>query len=251
MQKPQQIQKPDRTSNRQNGCKFDGWLLSANASDDGDGQRGKHMIVTEIKEAAGGRREISIDGAFAFVLYKGELRSYHLEPGKEITENTYDEIVKELLPKRAKKRAMNLLKNRSYTVKQLSDKLREGKYTEDIIEQAISYVTSFHYLDDGQYAEDYITYHKEDRSRSRILQDLMKKGISKEQAIECYDRIAGEDRRELEISQIQELMKKKNFNPATADFKEKQKFSALLYRKGFQIDTIRCAISLDIDTVSD
>ena len=207
------------------------------------------MTVTAIREIAKSRVLVSVDETFAFVLYKGELRSYGLKEGQEITEEAYRDIMENLLPRRAKLRAMNLLKNRSYTEKQLYDKLKSGDYPEEIIEQALDYVRSYHYIDDRQYAEDYIEYHKESRSRSRILRDLVQKGISAELAGEIYEEKAGEDRTELEKEQILALMRKKNFSPNEATFEEKQKFSALLYRKGFQIDTIRCALLLDSTTI--
>ena len=207
------------------------------------------MTVTAIREIAKSRVLVSVDETFAFVLYKGELRSYGLKEGQEITEEAYRDIMENLLPRRAKLRAMNLLKNRSYTEKQLYDKLKAGDYPEEIIEQALDYVRSYHYIDDRQYAEDYIEYHKESRSRSRILRDLVQKGISIELAGEVYEEKAGEDRTELEKEQILNLMYKKNFIPNEATFEEKQKFSALLYRKGFQVDTIRCALLLDSTTI--
>ena len=207
------------------------------------------MTVTAIREIAKSRVLVSVDETFAFVLYKGELRSYGLKEGQEITEEAYRDIMENLLPRRAKLRAMNLLKNRSYTEKQLYDKLKSGDYPEEIIEQALDYVRSYHYIDDRQYAEDYIEYHKESRSRSRILRDLVQKGISAELAGEVYEEKAGEDRTELEKEQILALMRKKNFSPNEATFEEKQKFSALLYRKGFQIDTIRCALLLDSTSI--
>ena len=207
------------------------------------------MTVTAIREIAKSRVLVSVDETFAFVLYKGELRSYGLKEGQEITEEAYRDIMENLLPRRAKLRAMNLLKNRSYTEKQLYDKLKSGDYPEEIIEQALDYVRSYHYIDDRQYAEDYIEYHKESRSRSRILRDLVQKGISIELAGEVYEEKAGEDRTELEKEQILALMRKKNFSPNEATFEEKQKFSALLYRKGFQIDTIRCALLLDSTSI--
>lgn len=203
------------------------------------------MTVTAIREIAKSRVQVSIDETFAFVLYKGELCSYGLKEGQEITEEAYRDIMENLLPKRAKLRAMNLLKNRSYTEKQLYDKLKTGGYPEEIIEQALDYVSSYHYIDDRQYAEDYIEYHKESRSKSRILRDLSQKGIPVELAGEIYEEKAGMDRAEFEKKQISALMRKKNFIPNEATFEEKQKFSALLYRKGFQIDTIRCALLLD------
>lgn len=207
------------------------------------------MTVTAIREVTKSRVLVSVDETFAFVLYKGELRSYGLKEGQEITEESYRDIMENLLPRRAKLRAMNLLKSRSYTEKQLYDKLKAGDYPEEIIEQALDYVRSYHYIDDRQYAEDYIEYHKESRSRSRILRDLVQKGISAELAGEIYEEKAGEDRTELEKEQILALMRKKNFSPNEATFEEKQKFSALLYRKGFQIDTIRCALLLDSTSI--
>ena len=133
------------------------------------------MIVTGIREINKSKVKIELDSEFAFVLYKGELRLYEIEEGKELKENIYHEIMDRILPKRAKLRAMNLLKSRSYTTAQLREKLEKGGYPFQIVEEAIQYVSSFGYVDDSQYALDYIEYHKESRSRNRIYTDLLKR----------------------------------------------------------------------------
>ncbi|MBD5393912.1 MAG: regulatory protein RecX [Lachnospiraceae bacterium] len=207
------------------------------------------MTVTKVTEISNSRVQIMIDNEFAFVLYKGELRIYHLKEGEEISEEIYKEIMETVLPKRAKLRAMNLLKSRAYTERQLADKLRSGGYPEEIVKAAIGYVSSFGYLNDRQYAFDYIEYNKESKSRTRIINSLMQKGISKEMIEEIWEENAGEDGKRLEMEQILSLMKKKHFDPSESTYEEKQKFSAFLYRKGFQIDTIRCALSLDITSI--
>ena len=92
------------------------------------------MVVTQISEVSKSRCKVYIDQEFAFVLYKGELRLYKLAEGKEIAQKTYDELMNIVLPKRAKLRAMNLLQKRSYTEKQLRDKLKEGFYPEKIMD---------------------------------------------------------------------------------------------------------------------
>ena len=56
--------------------------------------------------------------------------------------------MQEVLPKRAKLRAMNLLQGREYTTSQLRTKLQQGYYPPEIIEQAIEYEAGFHYKDD-------------------------------------------------------------------------------------------------------
>lgn len=84
------------------------------------------MKVTQVEEFTKSRVRISVDEEFTFVLYKSEQHKFHIRPGEEIEEADVRAILEELLPKRAKLRAMNLLKNREYTVKQLHDKLKQG-----------------------------------------------------------------------------------------------------------------------------
>ncbi len=207
------------------------------------------MTITGITEISKSKVKIMIDYEFAFVLYKGELRSYHLKEGQEISEEVYQAITQEVLPKRAKLRAMHLLKQRAYTGRQLSDKLSNAGYPKEIVETAISYVASFGYLDDRQYATDFIAYNKENKSRTQIFNALIKKGINSQIIEEIWQEMMEDEERDLEKEQILTLMKKKNFNPAEANFAEKQKFSAFLYRRGFQIDSIRSVLALDITSI--
>lgn len=204
------------------------------------------MIVTDMIEVSKAKVKIEIDGTFAFVLYKGELRVYGIRQGEELSESSYLEITQKVLPERAKKRAMNLLKSRSYTSAQLTDKLIMGGYSAETAQAALDYVASFGYIDDAQYARDFIEYNLERKSRQRILTDLMKKGISKEIFLEAWDEVAGEDAGELERAQIRSWIAKKNFSVKNASNTEIQKMIGFLFRKGFSIDAIRSVLSLDI-----
>lgn len=197
------------------------------------------MIVTDIVPLSKSRSKIFLNQELAFVLYAGEIRKFHINQGKEISLDNYDIIMKEILPKRAKLRAMNLLKSRDYTTQQLRSKLEQGFFPEEIVEKALEYVASFHYTDDLRYAIGYITYHEESRSRRRIEMDLQKKGISKEiieKAWLTFEENGGEHD---EISQIERLLEKKRYNPEETDYKEQQKIVAFLMRKGFKIEQIR------------
>ncbi|NBJ92836.1 regulatory protein RecX [Parablautia muri] len=207
------------------------------------------MTVTDIKQIDKSRLEIEIDDTFTFVLYKGEVRAYEIKQNQELDEESYQKIMKEVLPKRAKLRAMNLLKSRSYTAFQLEEKLKKGGYPDGIIKEALDYVISFGYIDDERYAADYIEYNKEIKSQNRIYMDLSVKGVSKEIIERMWEGIVGEDKKELEKKQIFQWMQKKHFAAQTADFKEKQKMVAFLYRKGFAAENIRNALSLDITII--
>lgn len=207
------------------------------------------MIITGITELTKSRSKIEIDYAFAFVLYKGELRVYGLKEGSEISEEAYEEIMKKVLPRRAKLRAMNLLKQRSYTRYALAEKLRSGGYPEQVIEEALDYVESFHYIDDRRYALDYIEYNKERKSRAKIIRELQQKGIEDTLIQEVWEECAGDDERNLEREQILYWVRKKHFCAENADFKEKQRMMAFLYRKGFQVEDIRSVLLLDITPI--
>ena len=204
------------------------------------------MIVTDVAELDKKRCKIFIDGEFAFVLYKGELREYGIKADTEVSLHNYEEIMGVLLPKRAKLRAMNLLQKKDYTEKQLRDKLHEGLYPSDIVDDAITYVKSYRYLDDERFARDYITYHMEMRSRNRIIQDLTGKGISKDVILpiieELYEQANEASDTDIEQEQIAKLLEKKHYSD-DMEYKEKQKIMGFLLRRGYSMDSIRKAMN--------
>lgn len=204
-----------------------------------------NRIVTGIEEIDKKRSKIWIDREEVFVLYKGEIAQYKIREQEEISEADYLTIRNEILPKRAKKRSLNLLKNRAYTEEKLRDKLKEGFYPEEIVEDAINYVKSYHYIDDYEYACQYIFYHKESESKKKMEDKLYQKGISKdilEQAFEAsYDN--EEERLEIEYAQARKLLEKKHYNEEM-EWREKQKVYAFLLRKGISSNIIRKAMSI-------
>lgn len=197
------------------------------------------MIVTAIEAISKTRSKVFLDGAFAFVLYKGELHKYQIKEGKEISGETLRELHEQVLPKRAKLRAMNLLKNRQYTEKQLLDKLVLGGYSKELAQIAVDYVRSYHYVDDAGYAYDYITSRMETHSIREIEQKLIQKGISKEVIREAISR--HEEWGELpdEQDMIWKILEKKNCIGRKLDDKEKQRIYGYLYRKGFSQEAVR------------
>lgn len=203
------------------------------------------MTVTEIEEMSKSRSRVFVDGEFAFVLYKGELRLYHICVGQEISREDYDAIWNEVLPKRAKLRAMNLLKSREYTAGQLHDKLKAGGYPEQIIQIAIDYVKGFHYIDDLRYAVEYIADHEDVRSRRRIEQDLLRKGIEREALEKAWMVWEEQGGSQDEQAMIRALLAKRKYDPENTDRKEQQKLYGFLLRKGFSGEQIRKALILE------
>ena len=86
------------------------------------------------------------------------------------------------------------------------------------------------------------------RSRNRIVQDLVQKGISKDILMplmdEIYEESGLESGEDVELEQIQKLLIKKHYDK-DMDYKDKQKIMAFLMRKGYSMDKIRRAMDYD------
>ena len=83
-------------------------------------------IITQIDELDKKRCKVYIDQEYAFTIYKGEIKEYKLSVNYPIEDKVYQIIKTEILPKRAKKRCLNLLQKRPYTERKLREKLEEG-----------------------------------------------------------------------------------------------------------------------------
>lgn len=196
------------------------------------------MIITGIQEVTKAKVKVFIDSEFAFVLYKGELRTYGICEERELSEETYRVIVDEVLTKRAKLRCMYLLKSRDYTKHGLMEKLRKEYYSEDIIEKALAYVISYGYVDDERYARAYINYAGKSKSRKQIEFDLMKKGVAKDDIAAAFDELEESEDLVSEESLIRALLVKKHYKNEDATTEERRKIIGFLYRKGFSLDKI-------------
>lgn len=195
------------------------------------------MLVTALEEYTKGRYKIYLDEQFAFVLYKSELNYFKIELGKELAEEDYIKIKEEIILKRAKKRTLYLLKKMDRTEQELRNKLKDGFYTEDIIEKAIEYVKGYNYINDESYVQRFIEYKSKFKSKLEITSQLKQKGISKE-VINCiYDSIEID-----ESNAIIKLIKKKVSNINEIDYNQRRKLYMYLCRKGFQYEDIDKAI---------
>ena len=203
------------------------------------------MTVSKIEPLSKSRYKVFIEGQFAFTLYKGELSRYHIVENSVIEEETYD-ILQELVIKRAKLRAMHLLSDMGRTEAQLRTKLKQGGYPEKALEEAIRYVKSFGYINDMEYVRSFVDSRKEKKSKKEIYAALKQKGVDSDVIGQVFEEMDyGEDDSR---KAIETLLKKRKYDPATADFKEKQKLTGYLMRKGFRYEDINTVLNMsDLD----
>ena len=197
------------------------------------------MQIQEISPLKSKKYRILLEDGFSFVLYKGEKDRYSLEEGMELSEELWLEIRNGILAKRAKNRAMHLLEKMDRTEKQLRDKLTENGYPSDLVDEAVEYVRSYHYIDDRRYAENYIRYRQESKSRILLKNELLRKGISSQIIDEAMEAEYHMDPRTL----IDQWLKKKGYSSSEQDSEKERKIGQFLLRKGFSWEDIRSCMS--------
>jgi len=187
------------------------------------------MMITGLVPLEKGRVQVCFDCGEPLVLYKGEIRKLALEEDSEISGELYDRIYHEIVGKRVTLRAMHLLEKMDRTEEQLRRRLREGKYPEELIEAAIEYVKSFHYIDDDRYARSFVRLNQDKKSSARMKMDLTARGVAQD-IIERALREENEtDQREL----IKKLLEKRHYDPDGATQQEMRKNYQFLLRRGF------------------
>ena len=209
------------------------------------------MLVTRIRPVTRQKYRIEAEGLPPFVLYKGEVSRYHIEEDKDLSMETYREILEEVLIKRAKLRTLRLLEQGDRTKKGLENKLEQNGYPPEAVEEAIAYAESFHYIDDKRYAVNYIQNQRGCKGRARIMMELRNKGVSQEDIDFAFQETEeGADTRE----RIRELIRKKRKSQGTMEAKERQKLYGFLMRRGFASSDILSVLResagewTDIDT---
>ena len=192
------------------------------------------MEITKIQALTKQKYRIFLDGESAFAVYKGELSRYHLEEGAVLPPEVYEELVNRVLKKRATLRAMHILERTDKTEAQLRRKLEESEYPKEAVESAIAYVTSYGYLDDRRYAEQYIEWKKQGKGKARLKMELVQKGISREIIEEVLESTDFGETREM----IRQIILKKRKTDIPMNEKEKQRLYGFLMRKGFSSSDI-------------
>lgn len=191
------------------------------------------MRIVSIEPLDRKKSRVLTDEGPAFVLCSGELKTYGIEAGGELTEEKYELLMREVFFRRARERMFRLLKASDKTEAELRRKLADGGCPAEAVEAAIAFGKEKRYIDDRRYAQNYVEYHGSTKSRRQLAAELAARGISRELAQECLEETELDER-----AQIERLLKKRGYDRDQADQKEQQKTMAFLSRRGFSYEAI-------------
>ena len=202
------------------------------------------MQITDLTPVGKTKTRVTIDYDQTLVLSNRDLLQFDLRKDAEIPEEVWEKLCGKLRSD-ALMKCGSLLKDMDYTEKSLAGKLAGSGFPEEIVREAVEAMKEAHYVDDRRFAENYLHSHAGSRSRLRLRMDLLNKGIPSDLADEVFadwEEENGSRIFEEEVGQIHELLRKRHYDPGTADWQETQKTKAFLMRKGYSSEVIRAAL---------
>lgn len=182
---------------------------------------------------------VTFDTGRKLALYTFEGNRYGLREGEAFSEEAYEELIKEVLIPRGRRRILHLLESMDRTEAMLRSKLKESFLPDEVIDDAISYAKKFHYIDDERYLQNYLANQLKKKSSRQVIMELERKGIDRsriQSAMEEYRLESPETEQEAAVRLLEKKLK--GTVEEEAVFKAKQ----YLFRKGFSYDVIEKAV---------
>ena len=149
----------------------------------------------------------------------------------------HSEIQAEVI-REARKKALRLLTVSDRTEFQLREKLREGGFPPEVIDDAVEYVRSYHYIDDRRYAEVFIRSRKEEKSLFEIRMELKKRGVGDDLAEEALSTAEIDER-----AVVAHLFEKKYGKKDLTDPKLYERAFRYFGSRGFAYEDIKAAVT--------
>lgn len=204
----------------------------------------KKITKIEVQKKNKHRYSVYINDSFEFGINEEVLLKYGLEVGSEIDEYFIENILKSEEQSKAKNYALNLLSYRQRSEKEISRKMRDKGYENNIIDNTIKFLEKNKLLNDREFAKSFIRdkVNIQKWGRNRIRIELYRKGVNKELINEVIEE---EIEDELEYETAKKLALKKISTTYKKDEKRVQyrKLYGFLQRKGYKSDIISRVLS--------
>ena len=157
----------------------------------------------------------------------------------------HSEVQAEII-REARKKALRLLTISDRTEFQLREKLREGGFPPEAIDDAVEYVRSYHYIDDHRYAEAFIRSRKDEKSLFELRMELRKRGVREDLADEVLQEAEIDER-----AVISRLFEKKYASKDLGDPKIFEKAFRYFESRGFSYEDIKAAVTEAVEREED
>lgn len=198
------------------------------------------MKIVRIEKKGASNVELVLDDGQILILSYEVFLKNGLRKDDEISESHFLLLNRENEKYKIKQKAYNYLARRLHSQKELRLKLLKGRFDKELIDEVIGEMNSLKYLDDEEFAREFINEKKKKSwGSNKIKGGLISKGISREIISNVLEEEIDE---EVQYQKAFEFAKKKlkSLSHKNIDkVKLKQKINASLISKGFSFDIVR------------
>jgi regulatory protein len=198
--------------------------------------------ILEQKKRAN-RRNIYLDGQFAFGLNENVVAKFRLREGLTLTEQQVKEIAEGEVRQECFDYAMKYLGSRLHSRAELRKKLVRREYGGQVIDSVLDDLARMGYLDDARFAKTRALSAAEHKhhGRRRAYMELIKAGVTKDVADAALDEVYDDKSDTLAAARLLAEKKApslKKLDPLTA----RRRLAGMLQRRGFDYETIKPVI---------
>jgi len=201
-------------------------------------------VITKIVEQKKrpNRRNVYLDGAFAFGLSDNVVARFRLREGMTISEEQVREIAQGEVRQECFDYAMKYLQMRLHSTAELRRKLVRREYGEAVVDGVIADLLRMGYLDDARFAKTKAMSAAEHKhhGRRRAFVELLKAGIQKDVADAALDDVyeKSDSTAAARLLAEKRAPSLKRLEPAVA----RRRLAGMLMRRGFDYETIKPVI---------
>ena len=196
-------------------------------------------VITDIKQQkrSKGRFSVYVDGQYSFALSDLDLGSSGLRVGQEVTAQEIEAFKTGGEESKAYNMAIRYLSVRVRSVKEVRDYLAKKGMDEGLSGGVIQRLERAGLLNDRDFAAAWVADRQllRPRSRRRLEQELMMKGVSSEDIGVVMGELGQED----ELQSLMAVIEKKR---RLAQYQEQDKLIGYLARQGYKYDLIKKAL---------
>jgi len=138
--------------------------------------------VTAIEQQKNNKKRYNLylNHEFYCGLTEESIVFYRIEVGRTFSQEKLNEILDSIETQFAFDKSLNLLARGMKTVYQMKNYLESKGFAPVVIENVITKLQKYNYIDDSAYIKTYISLNKKTKGEFRIKHELMLKGVSKD-----------------------------------------------------------------------
>ncbi len=195
------------------------------------------MTITEARRERRSLYRLVLDGEREVAVDVRTFDESAFRVGGGITEEQLEALLALSMHNRARERALYLLGIRDYACRELERKLLD-EATPEVAAAVVARLVEVGLLDDERYAAQTARSLQEYKHlpRRRVIQELQRRGVTRETAQAAAEDLAGED-----FEQALAILQKRYYNKMS-DRDARQRTAAALARRGFSYEAVRQAM---------